>query len=548
MPSLRWSELPSTASLVIAAPVSASQGSWSGALELLDRALVTQSDHAGAHVLRAAVLRRMGRFGEASGSLADWLAQDPMDARALAERERLVEAGVSASSMPVPDVARPPADGQIALDVAHDDARAGLLPEAITHLERALPTADATVAPLIAYTLGWLHERAGRADDAARWRQDARARPIERVFPARPEEIAVLRSAIAADPTDPRAPYLLGLLLYDRRRYDEAIACWESSRRLDGTFATVHRNLGLALFNVRRRPRQARASYERAFRADPTDGRVLYELDQLRKRLGEPPVERLRSLERHAGVVAGRDDLTVELITLLNEVGRHADALAVLRGRRFHPWEGGEGLVSGQWVIANRESGRAALAAGGGTEALAWFLAAMTYPGNLGEGKHLLTTEHELQWLAAEAALATGDRATATEWLERAARPGGDPGAPPAAASYWRALAMRALGDARGASRILRGLLLSARERAVAPVRIDYFATSLPSFLVFDDDLVRRNRIACRYLEGLALMGTRRRTEARAAFTEVTEQDVDHLEARLRLQELNLRPGPSSST
>jgi len=79
-------------------------------------------------------------------------------------------------------------------------------------------------------------------------------------------------------------------------------------------------------------------------------------------------------------------------------------------------------------------------------------------------------------------------------------------------------------------------------------VRIDYFATSLPSFLVFDDDLVRRNRIACRYLEGLALMGTRRRTEARAAFTEVTEQDVDHLEARLRLQELNLRPGPSSST
>jgi hypothetical protein len=279
-------------------------------------------------------------------------------------------------------------------------------------------------------------------------------------------------------------------------------------------------------------------SYERAFRADPTDGRVLYELDQLRKRLGEPPAERLRSLERHASVVAGRDDLTVELITLLNEVGRHEDALAVLRGRRFHPWEGGEGLVSGQWIVANRESGRAALATGHAPEALAWFIAAMTYPHNLGEGKHLLTAENELQWLAAQAAQALDDRSTASEWLERAARPQGDPGAPPAAASYWRALAMRAQGDARGASRVLRALLVSARDRADATVRIDYFATSLPSFLLFEDDLPRRNRIACRYLEGLALMGARRRAEAHAALVEVAEQDVDHLEARLRLREL----------
>ena len=41
-----------------------------------------------------------------------------------------------------------------------------------------------------------------------------------------------------------------------------------------------------------------------------------------------------------------RDDLAVEFVTLLNRVGRHADAVAILAGRRFHPWEGGEGLAA----------------------------------------------------------------------------------------------------------------------------------------------------------------------------------------------------------
>jgi len=541
-----WNAAWQAAANVARAEIRGTRGAWAEALVLLDRALESDARHAGARVLRVAALRRLGRLDEAVAALAACLADDPLDARALVERDRLVGAGAAASDLPAAAVAHLLSDGQTALDVAHDDARAGLLPEAISYLERALPSAGATVAPLIGYTLGWLCERAADPAAAARWRYDARSRPIERVFPARPEEIAVLTSAVAADPGDARAPYLLGLLLYDRRRYDDAIACWETSRRLEPTFATVHRNLGLASFNVRRQPARARASYLRAFRADPTDGRVLYEFDQLRKRLGEPPVERLGFLERHSSVVAERDDLTVERVTLLNEVGRHTDALLVLGERRFHPWEGGEGLVSGQWIIANRELGRAALKAGRAEEALAWFVAAMSYPTNLGEGKHLLTAENELQWLAGRAEMrglseseTVSQERRASTWLALAAAPQGDPAAAPGAASYWRSLAMRALGDTDGASHLLRELLASARRRSRTDTGIDYFATSLPSFLVFEDDLPRRNRTACRYLEGLALQGLGRPGKARAAFAEVAAQDVDHLDARLRLRELD---------
>ena len=91
--------------------------------------------------------------------------------------------------------------------------------------------------------------------------------------------------AIEQDASDPRAPYYLGNLLYDRRHYAEAIALWRRAARLDPSFPTVHRNLGIAEVNVLGRPGVA-AAYRRAVAADPTDARLLYELDQARKRPG----------------------------------------------------------------------------------------------------------------------------------------------------------------------------------------------------------------------------------------------------------------------
>ena len=43
------------------------------------------------------------------------------------------------------------------------------------------------------------------------------------------EDIAVLRFAMAENPGDASAPYLLGNLFYDRRRYAEARELWERS-------------------------------------------------------------------------------------------------------------------------------------------------------------------------------------------------------------------------------------------------------------------------------------------------------------------------------
>lgn len=109
----------------------------------------------------------------------------------------------------------------------------------------------------------------------------------------------VLEHAIAADVNDARAHYYLGNLLYDKKRHADAIQHWEASRDADDTFATVHRNLALVYYNTLHKSEQALISLEKAFACNPIDARVLYELDQLRKRVGIAPEKRLAEMENH---------------------------------------------------------------------------------------------------------------------------------------------------------------------------------------------------------------------------------------------------------
>ena len=523
-----WDGAFATAATTARAELALARNDVAAAEVLLTRVLEVAPTAPLALALRGAILRRRGDVAGARQIVGRLLDDDPLDVRALHERALLDG-----------DDGALPGGTQTTLDVAHDEARAGLIDEALDILSRPAHTgADRGTEPLLEYTIAWLEGR--RGDDRAARRHLARARAAapDWTMPDRLEEVVILAWASSQDSSDPRAPYYLGNLLYDRRRYAEAIKAWRRAARLDPAFPTVHRNLGLAEHNVLRRPRHALTAYRRAFRADPSDARVLYELDQLRQRMGHAPKDRLRLLEVNRELVEQRDDLTVAWLTLLNRMGRHRDALDELLRRRFHPWEGGEGLVSHEWVVANRDLARQALGDGDARRAVPHARAAMDYPPNLGEGKHLLTPENELQFLMGRCLSAAGDAKAAREWTARAARPQGDPGAPSGDGPYWQALALRELGDDEAAQACLAGLLAAARERSREEVRSPYFATSLPSLLLFEDDLARRAHEGARYLEGLALLGLGRRRAARARFASLLADRPDHLEAALRLAEL----------
>jgi tetratricopeptide (TPR) repeat protein len=359
-----------------------------------------------------------------------------------------------------------------------------------------------------------------------------KSEPPEYCFPSRLEELELLQAAMRADPTDARAPYYLGNWMYDRRRHGEAIALWEQSAALDGSFATVWRNLGIAHFNIRRDASAAKAAYEHAVRNAPADARILYERDQLWKRVGEPPARRLAVLETATSLVGQRDDLTIEYCALLNLAGRHAEALELLKERRFQPWEGGEGLALGSWARTHLALGREELRLARYARAAADFETGLAGAPNLGETWHLLANRSELHYWAGVAHRAAGHREEMRRHLELAARAVGDFREMRVCAysemSYFSGMALRALGREANARAVFEGMAAYAKELAVRPARIDYFATSLPTMLLFEDDLQHRQEQQSKLLAALAAFGLGDKTAAGVLLVDILQHDPSH--------------------
>ena len=95
--------------------------------------------------------------------------------------------------------------------------------------------------------------------------------------------------------------------------------------------------------------------------------------------------------------------------------------------------------------------------------------------------------------------------------------------------SYFQAKALISLGEYQAAHVVLLSLAEFAATRMRAEPKIDYFATSLPNMLLFDDDLEKRNRIESLLLSALASEGLGNRQEALREIKQVIEEDRNHL-------------------
>ena len=518
-----WNQAWMAAGYHALAEIDCTRQDWSIALDHLNRSLRFDADNLGARNLKAIVLRKLNCAAEADTLLRETLALDPLDwwARVLAHGSQNITC-----------------DAQTFLDLAHDFARAGFLSEAVELLESAstqrgdLPDQSMGAWPLIHYTLGWLEQKRGDGKAANKQFKQAAALTPDYCFPARLEEIAILEAAMTANPADARAPYYLGNLFYDRRRHAEAIQLWERSAKIDPKFSIVWRNLGIGYFNILSQPDKARAAYDRAFKVNAGDARLLYERDQLWKRLGKKPAKRLHELEQRLDLVQQRDDLSVEICALYNQTGQHEKALALVSARNFQPWEGGEGGPLGQWVRSHLALGRTALANGEAAKACEHFAAALTAPQNLGEAKHLLANQSDIHyWLGCAIAASGGIKKANQHWLAAATFKGDFQEMSVRAFSemtYYSALAWEKLGQSAKAKKLFRDLLAYAQKLQKTQTKIDYFATSLPTMLLFDDDIQFRQETAALFLQAQAQLGLGRKPQAKKFLATVLQRDPNH--------------------
>ncbi|HRP57391.1 DUF5107 domain-containing protein [Agriterribacter sp.] len=532
-----WNDAWQHAGYLNLARIAAGNKDFEQALELIERSLIRNYHSHTARHLKVVLLRKQGSIQEAAALIEESIGLDPFNFGCLFEKNILFRD----QNPQLANEAKEQLCGlsrnwvhnyiEYALDYAH----AGLYDEAIEFFEIYLAHAEKPY-PMVFYYLGWFESRRGNEQKCNEYYCKATSLSVDYCFPNRIEDVIVLEEAKRANAEDMHAPYLLGNFWYDRRQYKEAVACWERAVQIDDSFPTVHRNLSLAYYNKLNDPQKALASLEKAFSLDTTDARVLMELDQLYKRLNKPHRERLSLLETHLSLVGSRDDLYLERVVLYNHLEAYQTARNLLAEYKFHPWEGGEGKVVGQYMLACIELAKQALADGNARSALELLDQAGHYPENLSEGKLSGAQENDIFYLKGLAYEKLSNAETARSFFIKATQGMTEPvqaifyNDPQPDKIIYQGLGWCKLGEKQKATQIFTRLIDFGKNHINDKVHIDYFAVSLPDLLVFDADLDLRNKIHCLYLQGLGYLGLGHvhAEKAEKFFNEVLKLDINH--------------------
>ncbi len=584
-----WSNEQQEMSFYYLAVIASREGSYGKALALAEKGLVKNAHNIKARGLKAYLLRKLGKKEQARSWIAENLALDPFDFVSCFEEilldgpENLTEvmcrsgltdqcssSAVGMGEAAAETAAEAAAEGFCKLNHKMRDFQENYLMTARdygefgAYAEAVMVLGQCTKAyPLLTYYEAFYRDRLGEgADVVSALLAKAEEESSDYCFPNKLEDIAVLRFAIhfggkangetaetvgkeeGADSVEvlngmPKACYYLGNLFYDKLQWKESLALWEASARADGSFPLVFRNLALVYYNKCRDSVKAKAAMERAFALNPSDPRIFLELDQLYKKLGWSFEERLKNYEAHKDVIGGRDDLYIEYITLVNLCGDHEKAYQCIMGRHFHPWEGGEGKVTTQYTIALLELAKQAKREGRFTDAEELLRKALVYPENLGEGKLEGTKDNHIYYHLGISLEAQGRTEEAKECFETATVGTDEPAGAmyyndqPADMILYQGLAYLKLGKVREArSRFYR--LIDYGERHLRDeVKIEYFAVSLPEFLIFDEDYTARNRAHCYYLMALGNIGLGNREKAAGFIREAVSIEPSHMMCRI---------------
>ncbi|WP_018625970.1 DUF5107 domain-containing protein [Niabella aurantiaca] len=519
--------------------ISGLQNNWETCAEFAGRSVLRNYNSLKARHIKAVALRQLHREDEAAALLKETLAIDVFDFAARFEWSRHLqqEGNTDAAEKELQGLRQQMRHRSYSfIEMALQYAAAGLYEDAMAFL---LLTAAHTTDPLVDYYLGYFAHLAGREEESKMWFGKAFQGRPDGVFPNRIEDIAVLKTAVDLDPADYKALYYLGNYYYGKRLYDPARSCWEQSLAINPDFATTNRNLGIAYYNKFDKKEEAFRLFRKAFDADPSDSRVLFELDQLKKRFNTLPELRLSFLDRYPEQVRERDDLYIEYITLHSLLGRFEEAGELLKARNFHPWEGGEGKTSGQHVLIHVARARQLLAVRDLDGAAGLLQQAQEFPVNLGEGKLYGAQENDIYYWLGCVEEARGNLAAAESCWEKAAVGLAEP--TPAVyyndqqpdKIFYQGWALQKLGKHEEAAQRFRNLIRYGETHLEDTVAIDFFAVSLPDLMIFDDDLDLRNRIHCCYLMALGYLGLDDTVQAGHYFNQVLELDPAHTGAAI---------------
>lgn len=504
------------------------------ALEQIDHSLSMNATNTKAMNVKAAILRKLGRFKKARQLSSRILAMDPLDFMAINELH-LAQKGLGLKrARKTLSTLEDKMQGQVEsyLELAIDYGNCGLWDDAIAVLERPVVKEInfASTYPMVHYYLGYFYQQQGDQGGAKKHFSLAAKMPTDYCFPFRLESVEILNTAVKHNPSDARAYYYLGNLLYDLQP-EEAIRLWEKSRVIDGSFALVHRNLGWGYYRTKRDIPEAIANYERAVACDENNARFYVELDRLYE-VGNVSLERRLALfEKNHETVVKRNDSFLREIMVLVLAGQYDSALDYLANNHFHVWEGG-GQIHGVYVDACLLHGLHYLENDKPKDALKVFQAASEYPENLSVGRPKNDRRApQVAYYIGSAYEALGKPEKARECFKKAVDQQGTTHWPET--RFYQGLSFVKLNQNDSAEEIFDNLVETGRKRLSERQTSDFFAK------FGEGQTPEARKASAHYTLGLGYLGKGENRAAKAEFEKAVELDISHVWARARLAEMD---------
>lgn len=531
-----WNAAKKSSSYLFLARISSLAGKYERALDESVQALISNAHHHQARHLQTAMLRKLGRKDQALELANISLAIDGFNVGCLYEKCLLTD---NTSNLEQWQQLMRDSNNNYR-ELALDYASFGFWNEALTVMLAGMDRC--AVDSMDHYYVGWLYGKLGQRVEAKKYCEQGEKAAEVAYFPNKIQEVEILNHALSVDTKGGRAAYLLGNLWYDKRQYSNAVQCWERSVNADSSFHRVHRNLALAYYNKLDDKQKALQSLEKAHQLDTSDSRIIMELDQLYKKMNKSFDFRLKFLDAHTEALDYRDDLYLEKVILLNQLGEYAKAKDLIAARKFHPWEGGEGKVPGQYQLCRIGMAREAIINKNYSSAVQLMEESLVYPENLGEGKLFGAQENDLYYYMGMGYEGLGQIEKAKECFVKASE---GLSVPSDAMFYndqqpdkifYQGLALLKLGDENAAKSRYNKLIAYGEQHLFDEVKIDYFAVSLPDLLVWEEDLQTRNKIHCYYLMGLGHLGMGNKDRATEYLSKAYDSNINHQGVQRHLQ------------
>ena len=506
------------------------------ALDHINRALRHNTINTRLRNIRSTLFRKLGLLEDAESSARAVIAFDPLDFWARNELALiLLGQGKTNEAIEVSGrlVKRMREDVQNYLELASDYGSLGLWEEAIDVLWRPVErnTDFAATYPMLHYYLGYYALRKGDQKTAERYFRAAAQMPADYCFPFRLESETVLKAAISANSKDAMALYYLGNLLYEKRPA-EAIRAWESARELAPGFAITHRNLGWAYARIRNDVDMAIEAYEKAVENNPNDPRLFSELDELYEKGNTDPEKRLAMLKKHHPVVVKLNNSFLREIMVQVLSGHYDTAIRYLDENFFHIREGG-GEIHNVFVDAHLLRGLDRLKSGDARGALDDFVRAAEYPENLSVG--LPRRDRKAPKIAYFTGLAhgkLGNSKQANTFFEKAT--GQDVRGRGTETDFYRAMALRRLGNTAEAARIFETIRVRGERQLGTTSETDFFAK------FGEQQTEDAQKSDAWFLFGLGQMGLGANGEASTAFEKAAALNLSHRGVKVAVRLMRL--------